>query len=52
MIQAAKVLAATSIDLFEDESLRQAIRGEFEEQTRGHTYEPFIPDGPPPVPTD
>jgi len=48
MIHAAKVLAATMVDLFENESIRRAIRAEFEEQTRGKRYRAMIPDGPPP----
>jgi hypothetical protein len=30
--------------------LREAIRAEFAEQTKGFVYKPWIPDGPPPVP--
>jgi aminobenzoyl-glutamate utilization protein B len=47
---AAKVLAATMYDLFQDAARREAIRAEFAEQTRGQTYRPFVPDGPPPIP--
>jgi len=36
------------VDLFENESIRRAIRVEFEEQTRGKKYRAMIPDGPPP----
>jgi aminobenzoyl-glutamate utilization protein B len=50
MIYAAKVLAATAIDLFEDSRLLQAVQAEFREKTKGVVYKPFIPDGPPPVP--
>ena len=50
MLQAAKTLAATMVDLFEDEAARAAIRAEFEKQTRGFVYRPYIPDGPPPLP--
>lgn len=49
---AAKALAATMVDLFEDASLREKIRAEFKEQTKGHVYKPYIPAGPPPVPKD
>jgi aminobenzoyl-glutamate utilization protein B len=52
MIYAAKALAATMVDLFEDEDARAAIRAEFEENTRGKTYRGYLPDGPPPVPED
>lgn len=50
MLQAAKTLAATMVDLFEDEAARAAIRAEFEKKTRGFVYRPYIPDGPPPLP--
>jgi aminobenzoyl-glutamate utilization protein B len=52
MTYAAKVLAATMVDLFESEEARKAIREEFEEKTEGVTYRGYIPDGPPPVPDD
>ena len=52
MEQAAKTLAATMIDLFEDASARESVQAEFREKTRGHVYKPYIPDGPPPVPKD
>ncbi|MGH9580192.1 MAG: amidohydrolase [Terriglobales bacterium] len=50
MIYASKVLAATMVDLFEDAGLRDAIRKEFEEKTKGTTYKGYIPEGPPPIP--
>jgi aminobenzoyl-glutamate utilization protein B len=50
MLHAAKTLAATMVDLFEDEAARVAIRAEFEKKTRGFVYRPYIPDGPPPPP--
>lgn len=52
MLHAARALAATAIDLFEDAELRRAIRAEFDEKTAGHVYRGYIPDGPPPVPKD
>jgi aminobenzoyl-glutamate utilization protein B len=52
MEQAAKALAATIVDLFEDAPTRAEIQAEFREKTRGHVYKPYIPDGPPPVPKD
>jgi aminobenzoyl-glutamate utilization protein B len=50
MAYAAKALAATMVDLFEDASARDAIRREFHAKTKGQTYKGFILDGPPPVP--
>jgi aminobenzoyl-glutamate utilization protein B len=50
MLQAAKTLAATMVDLFEDPAAREGVRAEFEKKTRGFVYRPYIPDGPPPLP--
>ncbi|MCI0338035.1 MAG: amidohydrolase [Acidobacteria bacterium] len=50
LIHAAKTLAATMVDLFEDAKLRETIRIEFKEKTKGHVYKPYIPNGPPPLP--
>ncbi|MEW6125960.1 MAG: amidohydrolase [Acidobacteriota bacterium] len=50
MVFAAKNLAATMVDLFEDADKREAIQAEFKERTRGQVYKGYIPDGPPPVP--
>jgi aminobenzoyl-glutamate utilization protein B len=50
MLHAAKTLAATMVDLFEDEAARAAVRAEFEKKSRGFAYRPYIPDGPPPLP--
>lgn len=52
MIHAAKALAATAVDLFEDATARDQIRAEFQQKTKGHAYKPFIPEGPPPLPKD
>ncbi len=49
MMHAAKVLAATMVDLFEDAKTVAAIQAEFKEKTKGVVYKPFIPDGPPAV---
>jgi len=52
LVYAAKALAATMVDLFEDEKTREAIRAEFKEKTKGEVYKPYIPEGPPPIPKD
>jgi aminobenzoyl-glutamate utilization protein B len=52
MLYAAKAMAITMVDLFEDPSKREAIRAEFREKTKGQVYKAYIPDGPPPVPKD
>ena len=50
MLYAAKALAISMVDLFADAELREAIKSEFEEKRDGHIYQPYIPDGPPPIP--
>jgi aminobenzoyl-glutamate utilization protein B len=50
MLFAAKSLALTIVDLFENETLRKDIRAEFEQRRDKHVYKAYIPDGPPPVP--
>ena len=52
MNYAAKTLAATMVDLYENPETRTAIKKEFAERTEGTVYEPYIPDAPPPVPAD
>ncbi|HSB09352.1 MAG TPA: amidohydrolase [Blastocatellia bacterium] len=47
---AAKALAATMVDLFEDAKTRDAIRAEFKEKSNGEVYKPYVPEGPPPIP--
>lgn len=51
MVHAAKTLAATMVDLFTDPAARDAIRSEFRQKTRGQVYRPYIPAGPPPLPS-
>jgi len=47
LVYAAKALATTTVDLFEDAKTLEAIKAEFREKTKGVIYKPFIPDGPP-----
>jgi aminobenzoyl-glutamate utilization protein B len=47
MIHAAKVLAATAVDLFEDQSAREAVQAEFRRTTADSHYRPLFPDGSP-----
>jgi aminobenzoyl-glutamate utilization protein B len=51
MMYAAKALAATMIDLYEDAKVREEVQAEFREKTRSQIYKPYIPEGPPPLPT-
>jgi aminobenzoyl-glutamate utilization protein B len=50
MLYASRTLAATAVDLFENPAVRDAIRAEWAEKTKGVTYRWYVPDGPPPVP--
>jgi aminobenzoyl-glutamate utilization protein B len=50
MLYAAKALATTAVDLFENAAAREAIHAEFAKQTAGFVYKPWIPAGPPPLP--
>jgi aminobenzoyl-glutamate utilization protein B len=50
MVLAAKTLAATMVDLFDDPAAREAVRAEFAKKTEGFVYKPYVPAGPPPVP--
>ena len=50
LVYAAKAMAATMVDLYEDPQTVQAIQAEFKEKTKGIVYKPFVPEGPPPLP--
>ncbi len=52
MVFAAKSLAITMVDLFENPQLRTDIKKEFDERKAGHVYKGYIPDGPPPIPME
>lgn len=45
-----KGLATTMVDLFRDPKRVDAMKSEFATKTKGVTYKPYVPDGPPPVP--
>jgi aminobenzoyl-glutamate utilization protein B len=51
LVFAAKCLAMTMVDLYENEQLREDMRAEFEDRKGNHVYKAYIPDGPPPVPS-
>ena len=46
---AAKSLAMTMVDLFENSDLREKVKTEFKERKGDYIYKPMIPDGPPPI---
>jgi aminobenzoyl-glutamate utilization protein B len=49
MAYAAKALAMTTVDLFEDPELVEQVKKEFKERKGDYEYEAMIPDGPPPI---
>jgi aminobenzoyl-glutamate utilization protein B len=50
LVLAAKTLAETMVDLFDDPAAREAVVAEFAKKTQGFVYKAYVPDGPPPVP--
>jgi aminobenzoyl-glutamate utilization protein B len=52
MLRAAKVLAATMADLYEQPEALAAVQSEFRTRKGDTTYVPYIPAGPPPLPKD
>ena len=50
MLTAAKTIATAAIEIITDEGLLEEIRAEFEEKTRGFTYDPLIPKDQKPNP--
>jgi aminobenzoyl-glutamate utilization protein B len=52
MVRAAKVMAATMVDLYEQPALLAAVQADFTAKKGDTVYEAYIPDGPPPLPKD
>jgi len=52
MVRAAKVLAATMVDLYEQPEALAAVKAEFKAKKGQVVYQSYVPDGPPPVPKD
>ena len=50
MLVAAKVLAATMVDLYENSAALREVRAEFEKKRGNVKFEAYLPPGPPPVP--
>ena len=50
MLYAAKALAVTMVDLYNDAELVKEIKHEFHERKGDKVWKPMIPDGPPPIP--
>lgn len=49
MAYAAKAMAMTMVDLFQDKDLVDAMKAEFKERKGDYIYEGMVPDGPPPI---
>lgn len=52
LVLAAKTLAATMVDLYEQPATLKAVRSEYETRKGNIVYDAYIPDGPPPLPTE
>ena len=52
LVQAAKTLAGSMVELYEQPPLIEEIRADFKRQKGDVVFKPYIPDGPPPVPKD
>jgi len=52
MVRAAKVMAATMVDLYEQPALLAEVKADFEARKGDTVYRAYIPDGPPPLPKD
>ena len=50
LLLAAKTLAATAVDLYEDPAALQAVRAEFEKKKGSTVFQAYVPPGPPPIP--
>jgi len=47
MMHAAKTMAATMVDLYENPKALAAVKADFADKIKGRTYKSFIPAGPP-----
>jgi len=52
MLVATKVLAATMVDLYENPVALREVRAEFEKKRGDVVFEAYLPEGPPPLPTE
>lgn len=52
MVRAAKTLAATMVDLYEQPRALKEVRAEFEEKKGDVVFKAYVPDGPPPLPKE
>lgn len=52
LVRAAKTLAATMVDLYEQPAALKEVRADFEKKKGDVVFDAYIPDGPPPVPAD
>ena len=52
MVLAAKAMAATMVDLYEQPSQLAAVQADFKAKKGATVYRGYIPEGPPPLPKD
>jgi aminobenzoyl-glutamate utilization protein B len=51
MIYAAKAMAMTMLDLYENPKMVEKVKQEYKERKGAEIYKAMIPDGPPPIPS-
>jgi aminobenzoyl-glutamate utilization protein B len=51
MLVAAKVLAATMVDMYEKPQALREVRAEFDKKRGDVVFKAYLPDGPPPLPS-
>lgn len=52
MVYAAKAMAMTMTDLFENPKMVEKVKAEYKERKGDEVYEAIVPDGPPPIPSN
>jgi aminobenzoyl-glutamate utilization protein B len=52
MVRAAKTLAATMVDLYEQPAALAAVKADFKAKKGDVRYQAYVPDGPPPLPKE
>lgn len=52
LVYAAKALAATMVDLYQQPELLREVRADFEAKKGQTVFKAYLPDGPPPIPQD
>ncbi len=51
MMHAAKAMAMTMLDLYENPKMIEEVRQEYKDRKGAEVYKAMIPEGPPPIPS-